>query len=140
MPIEKENGSARRADWSATRQAPAYARNEETRVSGKGRKDAPERQALPASSGARMQGGWKEGSRGDLRLAEMIRARGPHSFGGLFEDGDQLRKPLQRHAFDITLCGAGNHAQPVRSRDRTPAPHGLRRDVRDTDVTRESAQ
>lgn len=83
MPIERENGSARRADWSATRQAPAYARNEETRGSGKGGKDAPERQATPASSGAKMQGSWKEGSRGKLRLAEMRRARGPHSFGGL---------------------------------------------------------
>ena len=100
MPIERENESARRADWSAARRAGAAAWQGGPRGVGNDEdgKDAPERQETPASSGTKLQGGWEERYRGERRLAQMRRARGPLSFGGLRGRKQFRQKKISRDA------------------------------------------
>lgn len=82
MPIETENGNARRASRSAARRARGTARHGFARGFGK-EKNGPERQAVPASSGARWQGKRGEVRARGERLADLTGVRAPRSFSGL---------------------------------------------------------
>lgn len=127
MPIERENESARRADWSAARRAGATARQGGPRGVGnvENGKNAPERQAAPASSGTKMQGGWEECPRGELRLAEMRRASGPLSFGGLLRSRPE---DIGTKVMTGDACDSLDVANPF-SRNFLPLGHRLRRDA-----------
>lgn len=82
MPIEIENGNARRASRSAARRARGTARHGFACGFGM-EKNGPERRAVPSGSGTRWQGKRGEVRARGERLAETGCAKRPRSFGGL---------------------------------------------------------